>query len=174
MAKKKVISLTLGANIKVGAFTQSVDKVSPRYHTPSLYNGKSKAQASVLCQLRAGIARLKSYLAKINAVGSEMCSCNTGVLTVHHFLFTARCGTSVRDLGYKHNRWGDTLFSVGGWPGRSKDGEEKTWKPNGEAVWADINYAISTGRLDDRKEELEGEASQRPDESDGSEVLDTK
>lgn len=88
--------------------------------------------------------------------------------------FTARCGTSIRDLGYKHNRWGDTLFSVGGWPGRSKDGEEKTWKPNGEAVWVDINYAISTGRLDNRKEELEGEATQRPDESDGSEVLDTK
>lgn len=81
-------------------------------------NGKSKAQASVLCQLRTGIAPLNSYLAMINAVRSEMCSCNTGVETIHHFLFYCRLWVEfrlgIRDLGYKHNRWGDTSFFVGG------------------------------------------------------------
>ncbi len=67
---------------------------------------------------------------------------------------------------------GSIIFS-GGWFAQSKDGEEKTWKPNGEAVWAPINYAISTGRLDSRKEKLLEEAVQRPDESDESEVSDT-
>ena len=55
--------------------------------------------------------------------------------------------------------------SLAGWSGKSKDGEEKTWKPNGEAVWATINYAISTGRLERRKEEGEVGATLRPDES---------
>ena len=40
------------------------------------------------------------------------------------------------------------------------------------AVWATINYAISTGRLERRKEEVEVGPTQRPDESDGSEVSD--
>lgn len=76
--KKEILALTLGAKTKVGAFTQSIDKAVPRHRTLGLYNGKSKAQASVLCQLRRGIARLNGYLSKINAVDSEMCSCKTG------------------------------------------------------------------------------------------------
>ena len=169
--KKEILALTLGANTKVGAFTQTIDKASPRHHTPSLYNGKSKAQASILCQLRTGIARLNGYLSKINAVESEMCSCKTGVETVHHFLFYCplwvRFRSSIRDIGYKHNRWGDTSFFVGGWSGPSKDGEEQAWKPNKEAVWTTINYAISTGRLDNRQDGAEEEGTQRSDESGG-------
>ncbi len=57
-------------------------------------------------------------------------------------------------------------FFVGGWSGRSKYGEEKIWKPDREAVWATINYAVSTGRLDNRQEEVEV-VSQRSDESGG-------
>ena len=85
--KKEILALTLGANTKVGAFTQTIDKASPPHDTPSLYNGKSKAQASILCQLRKRIARLNGYLSKINAIEFEMCSCKTGVETIHHFLF---------------------------------------------------------------------------------------
>ena len=85
--KKEIFALTLGSNTRVGAFTQSIDKASPRHNTSSLYNGKSKAQASILCQLRTGIARLNGYLSKINAVESGMCSCNMRAETIHQFLF---------------------------------------------------------------------------------------
>ena len=86
-----------------------------------------------------------------------MCSCNTVAETVYHFLFYCplwvRFRSDIRDLGYKHNRWGGHILFVGGWSGPSKDGEEKTWKPSVEAVWATNNYAISTGRLDNKREE---------------------
>ena len=122
------------------------------------------------------IAHLNSYLAKINALKSERCSINTGVETAHHFLFYCPLWVEfrqiIRDLGYRHNGWGDTSFFVDRWSGKSKDGEQKTWEPNGEAVWATIIYAISTGRLESRKEEVEARPTQRPDESDGSEVSD--
>lgn len=121
------------------------------------------------CQLRTGIARLNGYLSKINAVDSEMCSCKTGAETVHHFLFYCplwiKFRSSIRDIGYKHNRWGDTSFFVGGWSGPSKDGEEQAWRPNKEAVWSTINYAMSTGRLKNRQEGGDEKESQRPDES---------
>ncbi len=38
--KKEILALTLGANTKVGAFTQTIDKALPRHHTLGLYNGK--------------------------------------------------------------------------------------------------------------------------------------
>ena len=105
-----------------------------------------------------------------------MCSCNTGVETVHHFLFYCPLWVefrhNIRNLSYRHNRWGDTSFCVGGWSRKSKDGEEKIWIPNGEAVWATINYAVNTGRLKSRREEVEEGPTQRPDEPDGSEVSD--
>ena len=78
-----------------------------------------------------------------------------------------RFRSSIRDISYKHNRWGDTSFLVGGWSGPSKDGEEQAWKPNKEAVWTTINYAISTGRLDNRQDGAEEEGTQRSDESGG-------
>ena len=100
-----------------------------------------------------------------------------GVETVHHFLFYCplwvRFRASITDLGYRHNRWGDTSFFVGGWSGSSKDGEEKIWKPNMEAVWATINYAVSTGRLDNSQEEVEEEVTRRSDKSDGEGASDT-
>ena len=48
-----------------------------------------------------------------------------------------------------------------------KDGEEQAWKPNKEAVWTTINYAISTGRLDNRQDGAGEEGTQRSDESGG-------
>lgn len=100
-----------------------------------------------------------------------MCLCNTGVETVHHFLFYCPLWVEFR-RNIRDNRWGDTSFLVGRWSGKSKDGEEKKWEPNGEAVWATINYAVNTGRLKSRKEEMEVGPTQRPDKPDGSEVSD--
>lgn len=103
LEKKETLALTLGANIKVGSFTQTIDKASPRHHTPGLYNGKSKAQASILCQLRTRIAHLNGYLSRINVVEFEMCACKTGAETAHHFLFYCPLWvlfrSSIKDIG---------------------------------------------------------------------------
>lgn len=62
---------------------------------------------------------------------------------------------------------------MGGYSGPNKDGEEKMWKPNTEAVWATIKYAVSTGRLEN-KLEVRKRGSEKPDEFDvGEEVSDT-
>lgn len=61
---------------------------------------------------------------------------------------------------------------MGGWSGPNKDGEEKMWKPYMEAGWATIKYAVSTGRLDNKKE-VQREVLKTPDEFDGREVSDT-
>ena len=42
-----------------------------------------------------------------------------------------------------------------------------------EAVWATINYAVSTGRLDNSQEEVEEEVTRRSDKSDGEGASDT-
>ncbi len=60
----------------------------------------------------------------------------TGVETVHHFLFYCplwiRFRSNIRDISYKHNRWGNRSFLMRGWSSPSKDGEEQAWKPNKE------------------------------------------
>ncbi len=56
---------------------------------------------------------------------------------------------------------------MGGWSGPSKNGEEHAWKPNKEAVQTTINYAISTGGLDNKQDGAEEEGTQRSDESGG-------
>lgn len=44
------------------------------------------------------------------------------------------------------------------------------WKPNTEAVWATIKYAVSTGRLE-KKQEVRKRGTEKPDEFDvGEEV----
>ena len=61
------------ANSKTGKFTKSIDKApSPFKHTRSLYNGKPKHQAAILCQLRTGICRLNRYLGVIGAASSTV------------------------------------------------------------------------------------------------------
>lgn len=78
------------ANPKTGKFIKSIDKApSPFKHTQVLYNGKSKHQSTILCQLRTGICRLNRYLGKIGAALTTECACKKGVETVDHFLF--RC-----------------------------------------------------------------------------------
>ena len=112
---------------KTGRFIKSIDKGIPSSHTRVLYNGKSKMHAGLLCQLRTGICRLNSYLCKIQAAESGQCGCNTGVETVHHFLFCCplwdRFRPQMKHLADSHNRWGDTSFLLGGWSEVGKNGE---------------------------------------------------
>ena len=138
---------------KVGRYTKTFDKALPGPHTRTLYDGKQKTHAGVLCQLRSGIKRLNKYLARINAVQSSECKCGKGEESVDHFLF--RCPRwsmyrgQIRRLAGR--RWGDTSYLLGGWSGEIKDGEVAKWKPANDMVTATINFAIATGRLEDQR-----------------------
>lgn len=146
---------------KVGRYTKSFDKALPGPHTRLLYNGKQKTHASVLCQLRSGINRLNKYLARMNAVQSSECKCGKGEESVDHFLF--RCPRwsiyrgEIRRLAGR--QWGDTSYILGGWSGEIKDGEVVKWKPANDMVTATINFAIATGRLEDKRKGREESSS---------------
>lgn len=59
---------------KMGKFTKSIDKTLPdKGHTRLLYRGKTKAEATILSQLRTGISRLNGYLGKIKASPTLVC-----------------------------------------------------------------------------------------------------
>lgn len=138
-----------------GRFIKSFDKALPGPHTLMLYKGKSKSQATILCQLRTGINRLNSYLSKIKAADSEECSCGRGKETVDHLLF--RCGKwSILREEHKikrlaKSRWGDTAFLLGGWSGERKDGILESWKPNLKMVNATIKFVEVTKRLNNNR-----------------------
>lgn len=82
---------------------------------PVCITKKSKAQASILCQLRTGIARQNGYLSKINAVESGDVFIAIWELQGYWILAT----------GTKDGMRGRVHFLVGGWSGPSKDGEKK-------------------------------------------------
>ena len=76
----------------------------------------------------------------------------------------------MKQLADKHNRWGDTsLFLIGGWSGSCKDDIFGKWKPDLAIVAATINFAATTGRLDNEimpyNEEHEGDISDGEGES---------
>lgn len=48
-------------------------------------------------------------------------------------------------------RWGDTSYMLGGWSGKIKDGEVAKWKPASDMVTTTINFAIASGRLEDKR-----------------------
>lgn len=48
-------------------------------------------------------------------------------------------------------RWGDTSYMLGGWSWIHKDGDLEKWRPAKEIITATINFAIATGRLEDRR-----------------------
>ena len=155
------------ARSSCGRFLKSIDKALPSPHTLALYKGKSKNQATTLCQLRTGISRLNSYLFKIRAADSEECSCGRGKETVDHLLF--RCSRwSILSEEHKikrlaKGRWGDTAYLLGGWSGERKDGALQSWKPNLKVVNATIKYVEATERLDNnrwrQREEDEAESN---------------
>ena len=159
---------TLFGRAKVGRFIKYFDKALPGKHTNVIYNGRTKKQSQILCQLRTGICRLNSYLAKIQAVESDQCRCNLGRKTVDHFLFRCPRWSNLRRKLKRlaANRWGDLSYVLGRWANERKDGLLDKWVPSKAVVLATINFAIATGRLEDRRDEYGEEAE---DESDRDE-----
>ena len=102
--------------VKVGRFIKSFDKALPEKYTDAIYNGRTKKQSQILCQLRTGIFRLNSYLAKIQAVDSVQYSCNRGIETVDHFLFRCLRWSFLRQelRSVAAHRWGDLAYALGG------------------------------------------------------------
>jgi hypothetical protein len=81
---------------KVGKLSKRVDTALPGKHTRKLYDQLTPKEASVLAQLRTGMARLNSYLFLIKAVPSDQCACGEARETVEHFLFRCRRWTTHR------------------------------------------------------------------------------
>ena len=59
----------------VGKHVKRVDSALPGKHTRQLYDRLSWKEASVLAQLRTGMARLNGYLSQINVAETDQCPC---------------------------------------------------------------------------------------------------
>ena len=131
---------------KVGKHSKRVDAALPGKHTRKLYDRLSWKEASVLAQLRTGIARLNAYLHRIKASPTDQCECGQARETVDHFLFRCRRWTAHRTemLQCTDTHRSNISFYLGG---RSPSDDNK-WAPNMEAVRTTIRFAIATGRLD--------------------------
>jgi len=131
---------------KVGKFSKRVDTALPGKHTQRLYNQCTWKEASVLAQLRTGIARLNSYLVLIKAAPSDQCDCGEARETVEHFLFRCRRWTEHRKemLQCTETYRSNISFYLGG----KSLSDNKNWSPNMKAVQATIRFAIAAGRLD--------------------------
>lgn len=129
---------------KVG-HSKRVDAALPGKHTKQ-YDQLSWKEASVLAQLRTGIARLNAYLVHIKAAPSDTCDCGRARETVEHFLFRCQKWTTYRTemLQCTDTRRGNISFYLGG----KSPSDDQNWTPNLEAVRATIRFALATGRLD--------------------------
>ena len=79
-----------------------------------------------------------------------------------HFLFRCPRWSNLRQE-FKRlaaHRWGDLSHALGGWSGERKDGPLDKWTPSTVMVSATINFAIATGRLEDRRDEQNEEESE--------------
>ena len=130
----------------VGRHVKRVDAALPGKHTRQLYDRLSWKEASVLAQLRTGMARLNGYLYRINVAETDQCACGQARETVEHFLFRCRKWTTHRTemLQCTHTHRGNISFFLGG----KSPSDDQNWTPNLEAVRASIRFAIATGRLD--------------------------
>ena len=130
----------------VGQHSKRIDKALPGQHTRQLYEGLSWKEATVLAQLRTGMARLSVYLHRINAAPTDECECGQARETVDHFLFRCRRWTQHRSemMQCTEIHRGNISFYLGG----KRASDDKSWTPNMDAVRATIRYTIATGRLD--------------------------
>ena len=131
---------------KVRAHSKRVDIALPGKHTRLLYKHLSRKEASILAQLRTGIARLNGYLHCIEAAPSDRCECGQARETVGHFLFRCRKWTAYRTemLKCTDTHRSNISFYLGG----KSPSDKKDWTPNMTAVRATIRFAMATGRLD--------------------------
>jgi hypothetical protein len=111
-----------------------------------LYNRLTRRKASVLAQLRTGMAKLNVYLYRIEAAPSDQCACGKSRETVDHFIFRRKQWNEYRTEMLQctdvHKR--NLSFYLGG----KSPSDDKNWSPNMQAVRATIRFAIATGRLD--------------------------
>jgi len=128
-----------------GRFSKEIDIALPGKHTKKLYDTLSRPEANVLVQLRTGMIRLNSYLARIGAEETDLCPCGLATETTKHFLFTCPQWTQQRTQLYNHTetRRGSLSFFVGG----KTTSDPVDWKPNITAVRAAIKFAQATNRL---------------------------
>ncbi|KAJ6092560.1 hypothetical protein N7486_007849 [Penicillium sp. IBT 16267x] len=126
---------------------ENVGKHAKRhFQENTLYDRLSWKEASVLAQLRTGMARLNDYLYRINAAETDQCACGQAKETVEHFLFRCRKWTAHRTelLQCTDTYRGNISFFLGG----KSPSDDQKWTPNLEAVRASIRFAIATGRLE--------------------------
>ncbi|KAJ6136898.1 hypothetical protein N7497_012150 [Penicillium chrysogenum] len=104
----------LPANI--GRHAKRVDAALPGKHTRQLYDRLSWKEASVLAQLRTGMARLNGYLYRINVADTDQCACGQARETVEHFLFRCQKWTAHRTelLQCTNTHRGNISFFLGG------------------------------------------------------------
>jgi ribonuclease HI len=131
---------------KVGKLSKRVDTALPGKHTRRLYDQLSHKEASVLAQLRTGMAKLNTYLYRIRATSSDQCVCGKASETVEHFMFRCNQWTEHRTemLQCTNVHRGNISFYLGG----KSPSDADNWSPNMRAVRAAIRFAIATGRLD--------------------------
>jgi ribonuclease HI/exonuclease III len=131
---------------KVGKHSKRVDIALPGKHTRRLYDKLSGKEASVLAQLRTGMARLNGYLHRIKAAPSDQCACGQATETVDHFLFRCTKWTRYRTemLQCTATHRSNISFYLGG----KTLTDDKFWTPDLAAVRATIRFAMATGRLD--------------------------
>ena len=148
IAQRKYKTDNKGLPENIGKYSKRLDVALPGKHTRQLYDHLSWKEASVLAQLRTGMARLNYYLYRIKVEPSEQCQCGQAKETVEHFLF--RC---IKWIAYRgemlrctDTRRGNLSFYLGG----KSPSDNTKWQPNMAAVRATIRFAIATGRLDNR------------------------
>lgn len=131
---------------KVGKHSKRIDTALPGKHTRQLYDRPTYKEASVLAQLRTGMARVNTYLSRINAASTDQCECGHARETVEHFLFRCRRWTQHRMemMQQTATQRGNISFYLGG----KTTMDDENWAPNMDAVQATIRFAIATGRLD--------------------------
>jgi ribonuclease HI len=133
----------------VGRHSRKVDSALPGKHTRLLYDQLPWKEASVLAQLRTGMARLNGYMYQIGAAVTDECPCGQAKETVEHFLFRCVKWMAQRKemmLQCVEEKRGNLSFHLGG--KAASDGQK--WTPNMEAVRATIRFAIATGHLEQR------------------------
>jgi ribonuclease HI len=130
----------------IGTYSKQLDTALPGNHTRVIYDKLTRQEANVLAQLRTGMARLNGYLHRIGAVESGQCACGQAEETVAHFLFRCtRWETQQAQLiEQTQTRRGNLSFYLGG----KRPSDTEQWTPNMNAIYATVNFAIATGRLD--------------------------
>jgi hypothetical protein len=73
---------------KVGKYSKRIDVALPGKHTKVMYDQLGRKEASLLVQLRTGMARVNDYLHRIQAAPSDLCACGQARETIEHFIFT--------------------------------------------------------------------------------------